>query len=154
MPALCPIQGWCWCWLRRARAAGLSWSPGFGAADGAGGVTWRSSDASSPAAPADANTPVHCSSPWEPAITANDGCFNGSPDDKHGADPATAARQHRCLPWPAPHMPGREHTALRSLFNLPGAPIHAKSGKASEIFISACCNSANNGYKCQPPSHG
>lgn len=58
-----------------------------------------------PAAPADANTPVHCSSPWEPAITANDGCLNGSPDDKHGADPATAAWQHRCLPWLAPHMP-------------------------------------------------
>lgn len=57
---ICPLSHPC-CWLRRASvpwAPALSWSPGFGAADGAGAVTWCSSDASSPgspAAPADAN---------------------------------------------------------------------------------------------------
>lgn len=87
--------------------------PGFGAVD----VTWRSSDAdaSSPTAPADAAPPVHCSSPWEPAITANDGCLNGSPDAKRRADPAAASRQHPCLPRPAPHMPDGDPSTASSI---------------------------------------
>lgn len=94
------------------------------------------------AAPADADTPVHCSSPWERTITANDDCLNGSTDDKHGADPAAAPgcqlgfRSSGQAGWPRPspavlhRYPRHQQSSCK--------PQHPDSIPASHVLPHIC----------------